>query len=78
VNVKSDAVVDFAGDLRLLDGHVGTDFGDLARTLSHRGHVEVVARDRGERRSDALFGHGHFEESAPKCLVAHVLKALHK
>ncbi len=78
VNVKGDAVVDVTGDLRLLDGHVGADFGDPARTLSHRGHIELAARDRGERRSDALLGYGHLEEAPSKSLVADVLKALHK
>src|ERR1700734_2809330 len=78
VNVKSDAVVDVAGDLRLFDGHVGADFGYLARTLSHRGHVELAARDRGERRADALFGYRHLEKASSEGLVADVLQALHK
>jgi len=42
------------------------------------GHVELAARDRGERRADALFGYGHLEKASSESLVADVLKALHK
>jgi hypothetical protein len=33
MDVKSDAVADVTGDLRLLDSYLGADFGNLARPL---------------------------------------------
>ena len=78
VDVEGDAVGDITRDLGLLDRDAGADFGDLARTLSHRRHVELAAGDCGERCGDAFFGHRHFEEAPPERLVTDVLVALHE
>ena len=74
MDVKSDAVGDISRDLGLLDGDGSADFGDLARTLSHRWHLELATGDRRECGADTFFGHGHLEEAPPEGFVTDVLE----
>ncbi len=56
---------------------LGGDLRDLARTLTHRAHLERVAGNPGNRVPDALFGNGNLEELAAELFVRHVVMGVH-